>query len=103
MKQGNTSKRKYAEAKKKARMTVWQAKCKAERIRFGNVLQRDEQKCDVFKIAKRMVKINQDIIGEQCIRNEDGVMEFSDKNKNIAWKSYHEKLWERNNCYRRSA
>ena len=30
------------------------------------LLQRDDQKCDVFKIVKRMVKTNQDIIGEQC-------------------------------------
>ena len=27
---------------------------------------KDDQKCYVLKIAKRMVKTNQDIIGEQC-------------------------------------
>lgn len=36
-------------------------------------MQRDDCKCDVFKIAK-MVKTNQDIIREQSIRNCDGVL-----------------------------
>ena len=62
---------------------------------------RDDQKCDVLKIAKRMVKTNQDTVGEQCIRNDDGVMAVS-QSKKIAWKKYHEKLlnagfaWDRN-------
>ena len=38
-----------------------------------------------------MVKSNQHIIGEQFIRH-DGVQRVSDKDKKIAWKSYHEKL-----------
>ena len=37
-KQGNTSKEKYLEANKKSRSGVYQAKCKAERKRFGNVM-----------------------------------------------------------------
>ena len=47
-----------------------------------------DQKCNLFKIAKRMVKTNQDIIDEE---------------KKNAWKTYHEKLlntefaWDRNN------
>ena len=32
--------------------------------------------------AERMVKTNQEIIGEQCIKREDWVMAFSHKNKN---------------------
>ena len=40
-------------------------------------MQRVNQKCEVPKIAKRMVNDNQDIIGEQCIRNDDGVLRVS--------------------------
>ena len=40
-KQGNISKEKYLEPKKKAR-TVYQARCKAERKRFANVIWRDD-------------------------------------------------------------
>ena len=60
----------------------------------------DYQKGDVFKIAKRLVNTNQDIIGEQCVRNCD-VLAVSDEDKEIAWKSYQEKplnteiVWDR--------
>ena len=30
---------------------------------------KDDQKCDVVKIAKSVVKAKQDIFSEQCIRN----------------------------------
>ena len=51
---------------------------------------------------QRIVKTNEDIIGEQCIRNDDGVLASRDEGKKIAWKSYNEKLsstefaWDRN-------
>ena len=53
----------YLEAKEKAKIktVVYQTKCKPERKKFGNVMQRDDQKCNIFNIAQRMVKINQDI------------------------------------------
>ena len=48
----------------------------------------------MFKIANRMVKTNQDILGEQWIGNDDGyyLLAVIDEDKNKAWKSYHEKL-----------
>ena len=52
----------------------------------------DDQKCYVFETAKRMVKINHNIIGEQYIRNDNGIMAASHEDKKIAWKIYHEKL-----------
>ena len=51
-------------------------------------MRRENQKGDLFKIAKRMVKTNQNIIGKQCIRNDEGVLTVSNKNKEIPWKSY---------------
>ena len=44
---------------------------------------RHDQKCDEFKIKKGTIKTNQDIIGEQLIRN-DGVLAVSDNDKKIA-------------------
>ena len=46
-------------------------------------MQRDDQKCDVFKSAKRIVKTNQDVIGEQYIRYGDGVLSLSDDSQKI--------------------
>ena len=83
-------------------MDIYQAKCKPERKRFGNFMFKAEQKCDVFKIAKRIIKTNQDIIGENCVRSDASVLVVSDEDKKIAWKSYHKKLsntelaWNRN-------
>ena len=51
----------------------------------GKVVCQVEQKCDVFKIAQRMVKVNQDIVDEQCIKNDHGVRAVSDED-NKAWK-----------------
>ena len=52
-------------------------------------MRQDDHKSDVVNIAKRMVKINQGFIGEQYIRNDDGVRAVSDEDKKTAWKSYH--------------
>ena len=45
----------------------------------------------MFKFAKRMVKANQDIVGKQCIRNDDALT-VSDEDKQISQKIYHDKL-----------
>ena len=35
-------------------MAVYLAKCTAERKKFGKIIWRDDQKCGMFKAAKRM-------------------------------------------------
>ena len=50
-------------------------------------MKRDDQKFDISKIAKRMVRTNQDIIGElQRKRDDDSVLAVSGEDKKIAWK-----------------
>ena len=44
-----------------------------------------------FKAAKRMFKTNTDITGEQVVRKGDSVLALSDEDKNMAWRSHHEK------------
>ena len=44
-------------------------------------MQKDDQKCDVFKIVKGMVKTNQDIVSQQCIWNDDGELAVSYEDK----------------------
>ena len=60
-------------------------------------------KCDVFKIPNRMVKTNQDVTGEQCVRNHDGVGALSDEDKKITWKNYHENLLNTEFAYDRKS
>jgi len=68
--EGKIEKELYLEAKRKSRRVVYKAKCEAEKNRFGDVENRDDQKCKVSKMAKRMVKTYQDIIGKQGVRND---------------------------------
>lgn len=42
--------------------------------------------------TKRFVKTNQNIIGGQCMRNNDGVQVVSDQYHKITLRSYYEKL-----------
>ena len=69
--------KKYLEVKKKANRAIYKGKSTLEKERLGNLMWSDDQKCDVFKTTKRMVKTNQDITGEQYIRNYDGVLAAS--------------------------
>ena len=65
-------------------------KYKAKRKKFGKVMWKDDQKCDVFKTAKTKVKTNRDISDEHCIRNDDGTLAVSDEDLEIAGKYYNE-------------
>lgn len=55
-------------SKKNTMGAIYQVKCKTERKEFGRFLRRHYQKCNLFKVAKRMVKTNQGIIDEQCVK-----------------------------------
>ena len=50
---------------------------KQKRERFGSGLQRDDGKCNVFKVSKRMFKVNQGIVVKQGIRNDDVLLAVS--------------------------
>ena len=47
---------------------------------------------EIFNFGKKMVKTNQSVVGEQCIRNDDGILAVNEDDNKIAAKSYHEKL-----------
>ena len=62
--QGNTFKEKYL----KARSHVYQVKWEAEKNIFGDIIQRDDQKCYVFDIVKSMMRKNQDAIEVHSVK-----------------------------------
>ena len=86
------SKNLYLEAKHRARTAVYAAKAEAERNIFADVLRREDQRNEVFKIANQMKKTNQDAVGEKCIRNDEGNLASTEEEKKLAWKSHYEKL-----------
>ncbi|KAK3896219.1 hypothetical protein Pcinc_000141 [Petrolisthes cinctipes] len=91
-KRGLVNKEMYLVAKRTARRAIYKAKTEAEKARFADILRRDDEKNEVFRIAKQMAKTNQDIVGEKCIRNDDGVLAIHEQDKKDAWKCYYERL-----------
>ncbi|KAK3856635.1 hypothetical protein Pcinc_037055 [Petrolisthes cinctipes] len=91
-KRGLVNEEMYLVAKRTARRAIYKAKTEAEKARFADILRRDDEKNEVFRIAKQMAKTNQDIVGEKCIRNDDGVLAINEQDKKDAWKCYYERL-----------
>lgn len=69
--------KKYLEAKRKVGKLFIKPNVKP------NVKQKEMDSYGLFMIAKRTVKTNQDFIGEQCIRNDDGVLAVSGEDRKI--------------------
>ena len=53
----------------------------AEQVRFGEVLRREDNRTEMFKIAKRMYAANRKVIGENCVKNEKGDLAVTDQEK----------------------
>lgn len=83
------SRERYVEAKRVAKQVVFAAKKKAEKVKLKDV-EGDKQK--IFRIAKQMRMENKDIIGEKCIRDDNGNLALSEAEKKKAWKEHYERL-----------
>ena len=89
-KRGDGSKERYLSAKRSAKHAVYLAKKMAE-PRFKEVGR------NIFKIAKHMKGTNRDVVGEKCVKNDDGNIAFSEEDIKNAWKSYHSRLLNHEN------
>ena len=47
---------------------------------------------DIFRIAKQMKRENQDILGDNCARNEEGNLAISDDDNKLAWVEHYQRL-----------
>ena len=83
------SKDKYLDTKRKAQHAVYAAKRNVEKEKFASVKGKKE---NIFHVAKRMRSENQDVIGEKCIRGDDGNLSLDDALKKLAWKQHYERL-----------
>ena len=62
------SKELYHAAKRRAKAKVYTAKKRAKEQTFANNLRGDYEKKEIFKVAKQMIKTNQDVVGEAGLR-----------------------------------
>ena len=62
------NKRIYDEAKRNAKKAVSKAKV-GERQMFGKMLDKQDEKGQVFRVAKQIARNNRDIVGEGCVKD----------------------------------
>ena len=74
------------DAKSKAKSGVYVAKEKFSQ------LESSDGKNFIFKLAKRMKRETQDIVGDKCVKNDEGCLTYNDSAKVKARKSYYERL-----------
>ena len=79
----------YIDAKRVAKYVIWLAKSEAEKEEFATVSPDDD---GVFCIARQMGHRNQDIIGENCVRNDAGELALTDEDKMKVWVEHYARL-----------
>ena len=85
------SKEDYLKAKKTAKTAVYHAKKDAQTKQFSSI-NNNSDKTRIFKIAKRLKQDNVDIVGEKCVRNNDGNLALTIDDKLKTWQSHYQKL-----------
>jgi hypothetical protein len=81
----------YLAAKMAAKKEVRKAQ-EVERTRLVEKLEEGDGKGNMFRVVKQMVAKNRDVVGDGCIKDEDGkVVVDQDRLKDV-WRRYFEKL-----------
>ena len=71
---------------------MYSAKKKAEEVQFANVASDKEDRNQLFKTVRQMVKTNSDVVCDKCVTSDDGELACTDSEKLSAWKQHYEKL-----------
>ena len=81
----------YHVAKCEARRVIFKAQ-EAERKRFGEELDNENEKGNVFRVAKQIVNRNKDVVGAGCVKDTDGNVVVDDEKLMEVWRAYYDKL-----------
>ena len=79
----------YDTAKRQARHEVWLAKSAASVETFKAI---DTQGSNIYRVAQQMNRENQDIVGENCVKNDAGQLSLTDEDKMKAWVQHYRRL-----------
>ena len=85
------SKEKYLVAKKAARRAVYFAKKESQQKTFDEI-NSGRDRSAIFKMARKMKDEARDVVGENCIRGDDGKLIFDQDKLLFSWRSHYEKL-----------
>jgi hypothetical protein len=81
----------YLTAKRAAKKAVNKAQ-EAERMRLVEKLEEADGKGNVFRVVKQMVAKNRDVVGDGCIKDEDGKVVVDPDGLKDVWRRHFEKL-----------
>ena len=83
--------RTYQIAKCDAKKAVYKAQEEA-RKEFGEMLENEDKKGTVFRVAKQIVRSNRDVVGGGCVKDENGKIVVDDKEVLEAWRAHYDKI-----------
>ena len=63
-----------------------------ERMKLVEKLEEADGKGNVFRVVKQMVTRNRDVVGDGCIKGEDGKVVFDPDGLKEVWRRHFEKL-----------
>ena len=79
----------YDTAKKHAKQVVWLAKQDAAKTEYANI---DPKGPEIHRMAKQMLRQNQDVCGEMPVRNNQGELCLDDSERMKAWVEHYKGL-----------
>ena len=63
-----------------------------ERKKFGEMLDEEDRKGMVFRVAKQIVMKNGDVVSESCVKDTSGKIVVEEKKLMEVWREYYDKL-----------
>ena len=86
--QSGGSKDLYLEAKRATKSAIYYAKKSAQQAQF-NDLNLANKRNQVFRLARKMKAESEDVVGEKCVKGDDGRVASSVADKLAAWKNHY--------------
>ena len=84
-----TRRQDYNLAKIAAKRAIFKAKSD-ERKTFCEDLEKEDEKGNVFKVAKQMVKRNRDVVGASCVKGSDGKIVVEEDKLMEVWRAHYD-------------
>lgn len=81
----------YQKSKREAKVAVAKAK-EAECSRFADILDKEDSRQNIFKIAKQITRQNKDVTESSCIKDSDGRIVTDECKIRQVWREYFDKL-----------
>ena len=81
----------YQAAKRETKRAISRAQ-EAERKKFGEKLDSADSKGTVFRVAKQMMRRNQDVTGGDCVKDAQGKVVVEEEKLLEIWRAYYDKL-----------